>query len=68
MALLKDKNETLQRQNNDLSERVAALESRDGSLFDLRSDSAVNIAAVIKAETIAKELLAGVKRKPRPAG
>jgi hypothetical protein len=55
MALLKDKNEQLQRVNLDLSERLASAEARDagGSLFDLKRDTAEDIARTI-ADTISE--------------
>ena len=78
MALLKDKNEQLMRSNLDQAERIAALEARegDGSLFDLKRDSADDIVTAIvsnvspyKAEAIGKGLLAHTKRKrQQPAG
>jgi hypothetical protein len=74
MALLKDKLEVLKRQNLDLSEQLAAAQVRDGSLFDLKLDTADDIVKTIiancsanKAETIGKGLLAGIKRKQQRA-
>ena len=74
VTLLKRKVAELER---DLAETRAKLARKDdGSLFDLKHDSAGNIVAAIignigpdKAATIGKELIEGAKRKrARPAG
>jgi hypothetical protein len=80
MALLKDRNEQLTRTNLDQAEEIAALKARegDGSLFDLRNDSADDIAKTIvgnvsiyKARAIQHALgqaIASAPKPKRPAG
>ena len=83
MALLKDKNEQLQRANLDLSERLASAEAREagGSLFDLARDNVDDIARVIVStvgvnkarslhHSLGQAIAAAPKPKPpkRPAG
>jgi len=58
-----------------LQEELAAAENRDGSLFDLKRDSADDIITAIlgnvtehKAKTIATGILAALKTKKAPAG
>jgi hypothetical protein len=81
MALLREKNETLTRANLDLAEKIAHLETRDGSLFDLKLDNAEAIVDAIvgelsksksgkaKAKAIADGILARLKEKTlQPAG
>jgi hypothetical protein len=58
-----------------LEERLAAAEARDGSLFDLKRDSADEIVRAVlanvseyKARTIANGILSSIKGKARPAG
>ena len=81
MALLREKNEKLILTNLDLAEKVAHLETMDGSLFDLVQSSAEEIAVAIvgqlstrkngrdKAKKIAEGILAKIKEKPlMPAG
>lgn len=69
---------TLKRENAGLKAHIADIEAarkRDGSLFDLRGDSAADIAAVIvgnvsayKAKEIANKIHQVLKRKTIPAG
>jgi hypothetical protein len=75
MALLKDKNEQLQRANLDLSERLASAEARDagGSLFDLAHDNVDDIARVIvstvgvhKARSLHHSLGQTIASAPKP--
>lgn len=75
MALLKDKNERLERSKLDLEEKVAALETREGSgsLFDLQKDTPDDIARVIadavtvyKARAIHHSLGQAIAAKPKP--
>ena len=62
------------RQIAHLEDQLAAAEN-DGSLFDLKKDSAENIVGTIvtnisphKAKEIANGILAAIKTKPKPAG
>jgi hypothetical protein len=75
MALLKDKNERLERANLDQAERIAALETQagSGSLFDLQRDTPDDIARVIadavtlyKARAIHHSLGQAIAAKPKP--
>jgi hypothetical protein len=75
MALLKDKNEQLQRTNLDLAERLASAEARDtaGSLFDLARDNVDDIARVIvstvgvnKARSLHHSLGQAIASTPKP--
>lgn len=81
MALLREKNEKLTRTNLDLAEKLAHLETTDGSLFDLHQSTAEQIASVIvgelskkkngkpKAKAIADGILDKLKEKVlAPAG
>ena len=80
VALLKDKNQRLARDNIELQERVASLENDSGSLFDLKLSPPAEIAKVIvanvsayKAREIHKYLGDAIKAAPRakallPAG
>jgi hypothetical protein len=74
VAVLKEKLVEQTRQIAHLEEQLAAAERRDGSLFDLRQDSAQDIGAIIaatvsqnKAREIAKAISAALS-KPKPAG
>src|SRR6516162_10294186 len=75
MALLKDKNDQLQRANLDLSERLASAEAREagGSLFDLARDNVDDIARVIvstvgvnKARSLHHSLGQAIASTPKP--
>lgn len=75
MFILKRQVAEQNRQIAHLKEELASAETRDGSLFDLKRDSADDIVNTIignvsahKATTIAKGVLAALKKKQAPAG
>lgn len=75
IARVKDERDELKRKVADLEERLSASENRDGSLFDLKRDTAKDIAGAIfdnvsahKAGEIGKYLTALIKAKKVPAG
>jgi hypothetical protein len=74
VAILKRKNAELERSLVHAEERLAAAESRDGSLFDLKRDKIEDIVQTVvatvtesRAKTIAQGILAAYK-KSKPAG
>jgi hypothetical protein len=72
---MKEENAELKCQLTDRDEKLAAAEARDGSLFDLKHDSAEEIITVLvdqlsahKAAAIANGNLKKLKQKRVPAG
>jgi hypothetical protein len=74
VARLKEQLAQLERQLHEKDQKIAALQKADGSLFDLRKDSAEDIVAVTVrtiSENKAKQIAAGISahfKKPKPAG